>query len=415
MKKQFDIIIVGGGMVGATLALALSESHYQLALIEAFPNQSQQQPSFDDRSIALSWGSVQILKSLSLWSALQPYATAIEKILVCDRGHFGEHRISARKRKVPFLGQVICNRDCGNVLWSQLKNKKNIHVFCPATVSAINLNSKPGTLQVEMDHQLLEFSAELIVAADGARSKVRKMAGISVETADYDQAAIIANIQTQLPHQGLAIERFTETGPLALLPLQHRWSMVWMVPTAERDNILQLEDDDFIKKLQPVAGYRFGKITKVGKRDGYPLQWLKLNTLYHQGVVAVGNAAHSVHPVSGQGFNLGLRDVAWLAELLQGAAYQHISPGADEILQRYQDLREADIHRTLTITDFLARLFANNNSLLSLGRNLLLSGLSLCPPADQWLFDTAMGLQPPLPELACGITLKEIADDKQSD
>ncbi len=414
MKKKFDIIIVGGGMVGATLALALSESDYQIALIEAFPYQSQQQPSFDDRSIALSWGSVQILKSLSLWDSFKQFATSINKILVCDRGHFGLHRISAVQREVPYLGQVICNRDCGEVLWSQLKIKQNIQIFCPATVSSLNIGSENKILQLEMDNEQIELSAELIVAADGAQSKVRKMAAISVETSDYDQAAIIANIQTQIPHQGLAIERFTKTGPLALLPLQDRWSMVWMVPKAEQESMVQLTETDFIKKLQPILGYRLGKITKVGERAGYPLQRLKLNNLYNQGVVAVGNAAHSVHPVSGQGFNLGLRDVAWLTELLLGAAWQQISPGSDELLQRYQLKRIADTNRTLAVTDTLARLFANENSLLSLARNLVLSGLSLCPPADHWLSDTAMGLQPPLPKLACGLTLEEIADDYQS-
>lgn len=417
MKKSFDIIIVGGGMVGATLALALSKIDYQIALVEAYPPQSQSQPSFDDRSIALSYGSIKILQSLNLWESLQPFATAIEKILVVEKGQFHMHRIDAQQRQVPFLGQVICNRDCGKVLWEQLKQQQNIHLLCPARVTELESldaqsNTSPSrSIFVDVDGSNIQLSANLIIATDGAMSKMRQIAGITHQAEPYSQAAIIANLQTQIPHNGLAIERFTATGPLALLPLKNRWAMVWMVKDSQLQQILDLSDDEFIAQLQPILGQRLGRISRIGKRDGYPLQRIAIDQLYTERFVVAGNAAHHVHPVSGQGFNLGLRDVAWLCELLVKSKAQNSDPGTNELLKKYQQLRMSDIKRTLAVTDALARWFANPNALLKLGRNLALGKLSLFHFADNWLSETAMGLQAPLPRLACGLNIEDIFDD----
>ena len=412
MKTDFDIVIVGGGMVGAALALSLKYSRYKIAIVEAFEVSDKQQPSFDDRCIAISWGSSQILKALGLWESLKTHSTFIDKILVCDKGHFGFHRISAEERGVDFLGQVITSRDCGQFFWDQLRHQKNVNIFCPAKITQQSIQENNTVdVVIEQQNKTQTLNAKIVIAADGANSITRELAGIKHQLSDYGQAAIIANIETQLPHNGLAIERFTENGPLALLPLEDRLSLVWTVPTAEMDHYLALDNVDFIKQLQQQMGQRLGRVTRLGKRIGYPLQLLKVEKLYAERTLLVGNAAHGIHPIAGQGFNLGLRDVAWLAEKLIAAEALQQDIGGEEFLKQYAAVRKQDIRRIVALTDSLARLFANQSRLLTLTRNVALAAMPFLPVASQWLGETAMGLQGPLPRLACGETLEEITDE----
>jgi len=412
MKTDFDIIIVGGGMVGAALALSLKHTRLQIAVVEAFSAEDLKQPSFDDRCLAISWGSSRILKALDLWQPLEKHSTFIENILVCDQGHFGFHRMSAKQRGVDFLGQVITSRDCGQFFWSQLQQQQNVTLFCPAKLEELeNLDRESIQATISQPTGNIKVTAKLLVAADGAQSISRDLAGISHHLSDYGQAAIIANIETQLPHQGLAIERFTANGPLALLPLQQRMSLVWTVATEKMDEYLELDETNFTQQLQQQMGQRLGKVVKLGRRVGYPLQLLKVDRLYSQRTVLIGNAAHGIHPIAGQGFNLGLRDVAWLAEKLIAAESNGVDIGGDELLQDYAASRKQDIKTIVVLTDSLARLFANQNKLLTLTRNAALAAMPFMPLASEWLGKTAMGLQGPLPRLACGETLQEMIND----
>ncbi len=416
--EHFDIVIVGGGMVGASLALALSKLPYKVALVEAFEPQSQSQPSFDDRCLALSLGSVKILQGLGLWEKLQPFATSIDNVLVCDRGHFGFHRISASQKKQPFLGQVITSRDCGQVFWKLLRKQTNLKLFCPAKVFQLQQFEDECLVTLKSSekqpNQQQQISASLIIAADGAQSKTRQLAGIDCQVDDYGQSAIIANIQTQLPHQNLAIERFTENGPLAILPLQDRLSLVWTVPTSKLEQTLALPEKEFIYQLQLMMGQRLGRITRIGERFGYPLKLLKAKEICRQRVVVMGNASHSIHPIAGQGFNLGLRDVAWLTESLIDARALGQESATPAVLNAYKQNREQDINRTIELTDSLARLFANSNSVLTLARNIALAAMPFIPPLNQWLSDTAMGAQAPVPRLSCGEMVEDLLLEKRS-
>ncbi len=414
MKTDFDIIIIGGGMVGATLALSLKYTQLRIAVVEAYPATDDQQPSFDDRYLAISWGSSRILKAMGLWQGLEARSTFIDKIVVCDKGHFGFHRISAKDRKVDFLGQVISSRNCGQFFWKQLLQQKNVSIFCPAKIEQLNhLDRDSIEVMISQQHtsQSKLLKAKLVVAADGAQSVTRDLAGIKPQRSDYGQAAIIANIETQLPHNGLAIERFTQNGPLALLPLEERLSLVWTVPTAKMDHYLTLSETSFIDELQQQMGQRFGKITKIGRRVGYPLQLLKVEKLYNNRILLIGNAAHGIHPIAGQGFNLGLRDVAWLAEKLIASEVTNEDIGGEKLLADYVKSRQQDIRTIVTLTDSLARLFANQNRLLTFARNTALAAMPFVPMARDWLGETAMGLQGPLPRLACGETLEEINNE----
>jgi len=429
----FDIVIVGGGMVGATLALALAKTSYKIALIEAVAPQQKTQPSFDDRCLALSKGSVNILQGLDLWDKLQPSATPIRKILVCDQGHFGFHRISAEKLNQPFLGQVITSRRCGETFWQALKQPSNLSLFCPAKIVGLTQYDPYCEVRIEQETDTFlsadkssenlriekrQLQASIVIAADGAQSATRKLAAIQESYEDYGQAAIIANIQMQLPHQSLAIERFTKNGPVALLPLDNKMSLVWSVPTDQLSQFLAFEETEFVQQLQAIVGQRMGRIERVGERVGYPLKLMKTESLFKGRVLLVGNASHGIHPIAGQGFNLGLRDVAWLTELLLevpqqlGSQCNHLSEPQciDQFMQNYVSKRHKDIERTIGFTDSLARLFSNENSLLSQTRNLGLAALSFMPMIEHWISDTAMGLTPPVPRLACGESLDELIE-----
>jgi 2-octaprenyl-6-methoxyphenol hydroxylase len=247
-KTDFDLIIVGGGMVGASLACALKNSDLKIAIIEALPAHSAQQPSYDDRSIALAYGSQRIFESIGLWPQLANLCTAITDIHVSDRGHFGVTRLSAQTENVPALGQVITARSMGIVLNKALEKQENIEFICPAKVVALLQHADHVT--VTLDNQR-EISAKLIVAADGANSTIKHLLDLGSLDHNYNQTAITANITPERAHNGRAFERFTDSGPIALLPMSdNRCSLVWTVKAGDETEILSLSEQDFLSRLQ---------------------------------------------------------------------------------------------------------------------------------------------------------------------
>lgn len=399
---NYDLIIVGGGMVGASLAIALKNSSLRIAIIEAFASDSTEQPSFDDRGIALAYGSQRIFETMGIWPQLANYATAISHIHVSDRGHFGATRLSAEDEQVPALGQVVTARAMGAVLNKAISQQDNLTVICPASVKGLKQQSQFVTVELTT-HQTL--TTKLVVAADGGQSTVRHLLNLGALEQDYRQTAITANITTERPHNGKAFERFTDTGPIALLPMSdNRSSLVWTVNSGDEIALLNASDKEFLDQLQDRFGYRLGQFLRIGHRHHYPLKLMQADQPVQQRIVLIGNAAHSLHPIAGQGFNLGLRDVAALADVLAD-----IKSGQDcgdaRVLHDYQQWRLRDQDNVIKATSTLVNVFSNGNTLLGHCRGAALSIMDVVPPAKHWLARRSMGLVSKQPRLARGIDL----------
>lgn len=397
---EYDLIIVGGGMAGASLAYALKNTSLSIAMIEAYDYQEDQQPNYDDRGIALAYGSQRIFEAMGIWSQLAPHCTAITDIHISDRGHFGVTRLSAQAEKVPALGQVITAKALGHVLNNAISQQKNLNVISPATVVDLTQQSDGVTLSLDNGKHL---STKLVVAADGSHSTIRHLLGLGAFEKDYQQTAITANISCQHPHNGKAFERFTDTGPIALLPMSdNRCALVWTVKPEQVESILALSDDDFLAQLQQRFGYRLGKLTRVGQRNSYPLKLIQTVQPVQQRIVLIGNAAHSLHPIAGQGFNLGLRDVAVLADVLVSDNHDC---GDARLLHDYQHWRQADQDSVINATSVLVALFSNSDPILGHLRAAALSLLDKIPPAKHLLARKSMGLAQKQPRLGRGISL----------
>lgn len=398
--KTYPVVIIGGGMAGASLALALANIGIENAVFEAVAPETNAQPGFDDRTVALSAASLNILKKLGLEKDLYSVAAPIKKIHVSDQGHCGFARIDAEECGVPALGAVIENWQLGQALNQAISNQPLIDYYAPAKVVSIEQSTDDATLRIELNSGTEEVKAGLVVLADGARSPLRQQLHIDAQINDYKKSAIVCNLTTQLPHQNCAYERFTQDGPLALLPLtQNRMALVWSKPTMEAKELVELDEIEFAQQLEEAFGARLGKITKVGTRKSFPLIQLKAETLFRGRCVLIGNAAQSLHPIAGQGFNLGLRDVADLTELLIAAKQKAGNDpqslmqavGSYQLLRHYQQKRNPDREQTLWVTESLARLFSNPWLPLSISRNLLLKAMDVAPVAKGLFASQAMG------------------------
>ncbi|ACL73837.1 2-octaprenyl-6-methoxyphenyl hydroxylase [Thioalkalivibrio sulfidiphilus] len=406
MAEPFDILIAGGGMVGATLALAVARNGYRVGVLEARPPGEPGQPSYDDRTTALAYGSRRILEALGLWQGVADQATPIEHIHVSERGRFGVTRLSAADENVPALGYVVANRAIGAAWLAALKDS-SVELITPATVQAYRVHADGVSVQIRgQDDATRELRARLLVAADGTHSMLRQLAGIGVHERDYGQTAVIANLTPGRDHGGVAYERFTDEGPIALLPMSEgRCALVWTRPADQVDVTLALNDADFLAALQDRFGHRLGRLRKVGRRAAYPLKLVRAVRDTAARLVLVGNASHTLHPVAGQGFNLALRDVAVLADLLAGAARDGSDPGAPALLDAYSAWRREDLDTVQTYTDGLVRLFTNPWPPLAHARGAALAALDLCPPLRHRLARQSMGLAGRLPRLARGRAL----------
>lgn len=392
------ISIVGGGMVGASLALALQRSDagrdWRIRLIEALPPAANAwQPSYDARSTALSWGSSQLLRELGVWSQLAERAEPIRHIHVSDRGHPGMLRMHAEQEGVPALGYVVENAWLGQVLLGAL-DQQRIDWLAPARVTALQPADQGYRLQVEGDGQSHWLDTDLLVLADGGRSGLLEQLGIQRSARPYGQTAIIANVSTSRAHQGEAFERFTADGPMALLPLvEQRSALVWTLPEDQARQVLALTDAAFLRRLQEAFGYRLGELLRVGERSSYPLQLIESDEQVRPHLVVLGNAAHSLHPIAGQGFNLSLRDAMALARHIRQAWAEQAAPGELARLQAYLAEQRDDQRLTIDFSDRLTRLFSNRQPLLEAGRTLGLLGLDLLAPAKSLFARRAMGLR----------------------
>lgn len=375
-----SVIIVGGGMAGATLALAISsltQGQMPVTLIEAQHPNDRQHPGFDARSIALAQGTSQQLASIGLWSVLADCATAIRHVHVSDRGHSGFVNLRAEDYRVPALGHVIELHEAGERLFALLMKAPGVTLHCPAKVVDVVRTADAASVTLDNGQQL---SAKLLVAADGSRSALAQDCQIQWQQQDYQQIAVIANITTSALPNGRAFERFTRNGPLALLPMSEgRSALVWCHAKQDQQQVDSWDDARFLAELQRAFGWRLGKMLQTGKRHSYPLQLLTVSRHISHRLALVGNAAQTLHPIAGQGFNLALRDVMSLAEILADAAMMGHDPGDYAILSQYQQRRQQDQQATIGVTDGLIHLFANRYGPLVVGRNLALMTMEQMP------------------------------------
>lgn len=368
-------------MAGATLALALSsltQGRLPIHLVEASSPENVTHPGFDARAIALAQGTCQQLAGIGVWSALANCATPIVDIHVSDRGHAGVVNLNAEHYGVEALGQVVELHDAGQRLFALLAKAPGVQLHCPARV--VNVERQNDSASVTLDNGET-LTASLLVAADGSHSTLAQACGVRWQRESYRQVGVIANITTSLPHKGRAFERFTEHGPLALLPMSKgRSSLVWCHPLEKRQEINGWSDERFLRELQQSFGWRLGKMQQTGARQSYPLQLSTASGHIAHRLALVGNAAQTLHPIAGQGFNLGLRDVMTLSETLAEAWQNHHDIGSYQVLSRYQQRRQPDQRATVGITDGLVRLFANRYTPLVTGRNLGLMAMERIPP-----------------------------------
>jgi 2-octaprenyl-6-methoxyphenol hydroxylase len=421
MMKQFDIIIAGGGMVGATAGLALAELGLSIALIESVSPEQPNSTSFDQRAVALSEASVRIFKSLGVWQSIQPFAESIKQIHVSDKGKFGFTRIKAQDYSLDALGEVIPLDQTGPILWQLLSQRSNVQLFSGYDLVNIDSSNEKAALNAQakvtveiinkIDASSVQLAGQLLLGADGTFSSVAKMAAIDSQTRDYQQHAIITNIATEVDHQNRAYERFTASGPLALLPLtQNRMSLVWCKKADEYQDLIAADDQSFIRQLQHEFGYRLGQITKVGQRVHYPLNLKVVPKPFKPGILLLGNAAHTLHPIAGQGFNIGLRDVAALADSIEIAMQSSDSDFSSEnFLQGYQKSRQQDWNSTISATDWLVRIFSQSFMPLVFARDKAMNITNKIPFFKQQLAYAAMGLAGKSAKLTRGIKTRAVS------
>lgn len=388
--KQFDVVIAGGAMAGMTLALALNQSSHgrlSIAVVEPYQTNHQAHPGFDSRSIALSYGTVNILKQLSLWNEIQNVATPIHHIHVSDRFHLGMTDISSDEVATDALGYVVELADVGRIYDELVAQCDNITLFCPQSVNQVIRHIDRVTISLESGEVI---QGKLLVAADGAISTCCQQIGLTMSEHDFFQVAVIANVSIDQAHNNRAFERFTDQGPIALLPMsEQRMSLVWCLRPAQAERVLQLEDNAFIDELQQAFGWRLGRFTQVGVRASYPLllRYREQNVSHRFAIV--GNAAQTLHPIAGQGFNLGIRDVVSLAEEVSQSL---TDPGSYTVLRRFKQRREEDRRSTIELTSSLVHLFSNDYLSLQIGRNVGLAMMDNIAVLKQPLLQRTLGL-----------------------
>jgi 2-octaprenyl-6-methoxyphenol hydroxylase len=400
---QQEVIIVGGGMVGLSLALMLAKTNIAVKLLEAikYPDYDDEQlapyhSSFDARNSALSRRSVQIYQELGLWDSLQEHATPILEVNITEQGSFGKARLIAEQERVDSFGQVIENAWLGRVLLTEVKQQPLIELIDGVQVTSLTQDADFAYLQAQRGESVLKLQSRLVIAADGRDSFCRKALGIGASEHDYDQVAIVTTVQTSRPHHHVGFERFSHLGPLALLPLpgEYRRSVVWPVKKGTEGEWLgEQNDQHFLDALQQTYGDRAGKFQKTGKRFSFPLSQVLAEKQAVGRVVLMGNAAHTIHPVAGQGFNLCMRDAHVLVRYLKQQQDQGADLGEAAVLQDYEQSRLNDQQRVIKFCDSVVRGFSNQNPFLKLIRNTGLIAFDNIPGIKPLIANYAMGLK----------------------
>lgn len=393
VNENYDVVIVGGGLVGAALAIAFKDSEKKIALIEEKSLSMMDVPSFDSRSIALSLASINFFKSLNLWQKISPYAAAMKTIHISEKGNFGRAQLTADDFKVDSLGEVAELWHLNQVLHQALLEKKSITLKEGIKVTNVNGKEKGYDLTLEKGKHKQKISTQLLIAADGANSSIRQFlqADDGLKIKDFEKSALVCNVGLSQKKADVAYERFTKTGPLALLPLvDKRAALVWSLEHDIAKSYLDMSDVDFKNELQQHFGYRAGVFKSIGKRQVFPLLAKKMEkTIFSPGLIFIGNAAQSLHPVAGQGFNLALRDVAHLVECFSNdAAFKDI----ENTLNQYWQLREKDREKTIAYSEGLLTLFGYQSAPFKKARATGLFLLDNLPALKRLVIQYGVGL-----------------------
>ena len=404
-EDWFDLVIVGGGMTGLTLACAVAGAGPRVLLIERQLLQAAVAPGFDGRVTAIAQASRRLLEALGLWAELAPGAQPIEDIRVGERHspltvHYDHRAVGDQP-----LGHIVENRLIRSALLRRVQalSTHGLTLAAPATVARIGWRDQGARVRLE-DGRVL--SGALVAAAEGRSSPTRAAAGIEVMRWDYRQTGIVATLAHERPHRGLAIERFFPEGPFALLPMTgRRSSIVWAAEDRLAQELIRLDDDEFMGELAERVGDALGALTLAGPRWHYPLSMVQARRYTGRRLALVGDAAHAIHPIAGQGWNLALRDVAALAELVVDAQRLGLDPGGATVLARYERWRRFDSLALIAITDGLNRLFGNDLLPLRLARELGLGLVERVAPLKQFFMRHAMGVLGDLPRLMRGEAL----------
>lgn len=389
------VLIVGGGLVGASLAIALDAAGCEAVLVEAAAPRADAQPSYDERNLALSRATVNGLQAIGVWRHAAAQATPIRHIHVSRAGDFGSTRLDAAKEGVDALGWTLPARELGNALLRRLDECRRLRRFAPATLEALEALPEGWRARVSTPDGERSIDASLLVGADGTASSVRDRLGIDAETHDYRQTLFVCTVTPERAHAHRAYERFTDEGPVALLPLaERRCGLVLTVPSDDAASVAALDDEGFLALAQQRFGWRLGRLARPGKRHPYAIKRVAARRLVGPRAVLVGNAAQTVHPIGAQGFNLGLRDALTLAELVaQGG-----DPGAGALLETYAARREADREGTMTMSHGLVQLACLPQPLLGPLRSLALLACDRVPPLRQSLARRGMGFRDAAPQ-----------------
>lgn len=404
-SRSHDVIIVGGGLVGASLACALAPLGLKVALLEAVAYKAASQPSYDDRTLALSASSCRILETLGLWPFLRENATAIREIHVRELDRPGRVVMNPGDFGLDRFGNVVEARAFGAVMSSALPRLDRVDLLCPASVETIRFTEDLAIVEYADQSGNGHISSSLLVGADGAQSLVRESLGIEVDHHDYRQTAVICNVTPEQDHRGRAFECFTPSGPFAVMPhVEGRCGLIWCVESEGTQELLELPDAVFLERARERFGGHLGAFLRIGKRSSYPLRLVRAREDIRPRAVILGNAAHAIHPIGAQGFNLGLRDVAVLAEVLADATRRRAPADLGDLqtLRRYSDWRAPDQQGTIAYSDGLARLFSNPSGVAAAARTVGLLAHAFIPPLRRQLAVRAMGYRGRVPRLALG-------------
>lgn len=388
-----DVVIVGGGLVGMAAALKLAEDGMSIVLLESkLPDISMQHTSYDSRTLVVNPASRLIWQNLGVWKTVVETATVINQVHVSNKGQFGRVLFDHNELEVDALGHVVEAAVLGAVLWEKVKQKNNIQVVAPATMLDFSVTDLNVDVLIEHQGSEKHLKAQLMIAADGAQSSIRKKLNLPIKTKSYDKSAIVCNISTAKKHKNRAYERLTQSGPFALLPFHDRYGLVWSNTNKKADELMALSELQFMELAQKEFGFRQGQLTHIGKRHRYPLYKIQVEKQYQSRIVLMGNAAHTVSPVSAQGLNLAIRGVKRLCHFLHEQYLAGGDLGSEALLSDYQASSQADQDQIMTYTDDLMTWFKIDEPIINTVRSLSLVAIDSQIGLKQKLFRLAGGL-----------------------